>query len=232
MTTNVPVPFFAAPPQTYDQAYFAQMTRAFALFAQQVTNPGPINATSLTLSASGAPSDSGTFTWDDTNGYPVVTKDGVQRQVVLADGEANLGIASNVTAAATNTAYPLTFTMLSGSGISLGTPTSRIVFAEGGQYLLSFSAQISSSSSSTVDFYFWPRVNGTNVTGSTMKNSLHSNGSTLVVSRSSIFTFAAGDYLEAMWAVDSTSGSLQAFAATAFAPATPAATLSITRIKA
>lgn len=177
-------------------------------------------------------SDNGIMMWDNTLGYPVVSKDGTFRQVVLADGEANLGISTNVTAAAANTAYPLTFTMLSGSGISLGTPASRIVFEEGGQYLLSFSAQINSTSSSTVDFFFWPRVNGTNITGSTMKNSLHNNGATLVVSRSSIFTFNAGDYLEAMWAVDSTSGSLQAFSATAFAPATPAATLSITRVKA
>ncbi len=177
-------------------------------------------------------SDNGIMMWDNTLGYPVVSKDGTFRQVVLADGEANLGISTNVTAAAANTAYPLTFTMLSGSGISLGTPASRIVFEEGGQYLLSFSAQINSSSSSTVDFFFWPRVNGTNITGSTMKNSLHNNGATLVVSRSSIFTFSAGDYLEAMWAVDSTAGSLQAFLATAFAPATPAATLSITRVKA
>ena len=177
-------------------------------------------------------SDNGIMMWDNTLGYPVVSKDGTFRQVVLADGEANLGISTNVTAAAANTAYPLTFTMLSGSGISLGTPASRIVFEEGGQYLLSFSAQINSTSSSTVDFFFWPRVNGTNITGSTMKNSLHNNGATLVVSRSSIFTFNAGDYLEAMWAVDSTAGSLQAFSATAFAPATPAATLSITRVKA
>lgn len=177
-------------------------------------------------------SDNGIMMWDNTLGYPVVSKNGEFRQVVLADGEANLGISTNVTAAAANTAYPLTFSMLSGSGISLGTPASRIVFEEGGQYLLSFSAQINSTSSSTVDFFFWPRVNGTNITGSTMKNSLHNNGATLVVSRSSIFTFSAGDYLEAMWAVDSTAGSLQAFSATAFAPATPAATLSITRVKA
>jgi hypothetical protein len=182
--------------------------------------------------ASDNPSLNGTILWDDTNGYPVVAKNGEWRQVVLADGEANLGASSNITAAAANTAYPITFTMVSGSGISLGSPASRIVFEEGGQYLLSFSAQITSSSGSTVDFYFWPRVNGTDITGSTMRNSLHNNGATLVVSRSSIFTFAAGDYLEAMWATSSTSGSLQAFSATAFAPATPAATLSITRVKA
>lgn len=185
-----------------------------------------------TLRSTDNPSEDGIIMWDAVNGYPVVSKTSEWRQVVVADGEANLGIASSVTAASPNTAYPLTFQMQSGSGIHLGTPSSRIIFEEGGQYVLSFSAQINSSSSSTVDFFFWPRVNGVDIGGSTMKNSLHSNGSTLVVSRSSIFTFTAGDYLEAMWAVDSADGSLQAFAATAFAPATPSATLSITRVKA
>ena len=203
------------------------------IWARQVTTFLQRNLNRLqTLRASDNTSEDGIIMWDSVNGYPVVAKGGEWRQVVLADGEANLGASSSITAAAADTAYPITFTMVSGSGISLGTPASRIVFEEGGQYLLSFSAQINSSSSSTVDFYFWPRVNGSDVAGSTMKNSLHSNGSTLVVSRSSIFTFAAGDYLEAMWATDSTSGSLEAFPATAFAPATPAATLSITRVKA
>jgi hypothetical protein len=52
----------------------------------------------------------------------------------------------------------------------------------------------------------------------------------LVVSRSAIFDVSAGDYLEAMWAVDSTSGFLDATAATAFAPAAPASTIAITRL--
>lgn len=203
------------------------------IWARQVTTFLQRNLNRLqTLRASDNTSEDGIIMWDSVNGYPVVAKGGEWSQVVLADGEANLGASSSITAAAADTAYPITFTMVSGSGISLGTPASRIVFEEGGQYLLSFSAQINSSSSSTVDFYFWPRVNGTDITGSTMRNSLHNNGATLVVSRSSIFTFAAGDYLEAMWATDSTSGSLEAFSATAFAPATPAATLSITRVKA
>lgn len=203
------------------------------IWARQITTYLQRNLNRLqTLRASDNTSENGVIMWDSANEYPVISKGGSWRQIVLADGDANLGITTTVTAAAANTAYPLTFTMVSGNGISLGTPASRIVFEEGGQFVLSFSAQINSSSSSTVDFYFWPRVNGVDVGGSTMKNSLHNNGATLVVSRSSIFTVNAGDYLEAMWAVDSTSGSLQAFAATAFAPATPSATLSITRVKA
>jgi hypothetical protein len=176
------------------------------------------------------PSENGIILWDDTNGYPVVSKNGEFVQIVLEDGNYSGGITSNQTAAAANTAYALTYTPSVQEGISNGTPASRIVFEEGGEYMVAFSAQIASTSSSTVNFWFWPRVNGTDVAGSTMKNALHQNGSVLVVSRSAIFTFAAGDYLEAMWAVDSTSGFLSAAAATTFAPAAPASTISITRL--
>jgi hypothetical protein len=174
--------------------------------------------------------EDGQLMWDRVNEYPVVSKNGEWRQIVLEDGQYQGGIAANVTAAATNTAYPLTYTTAISEGITQGTPASRLVFEEAGQYMVSFSAQISSTSSSTVDFWFWPRVNGVDVTGSTMKNALHQNGSVLVVSRSAIFEFAAGDYLEPMWAVDSTSGFLNASAATAFAPAAPASTIAITRL--
>jgi hypothetical protein len=182
------------------------------------------------LSSSDIPSENGIILWDDVNGYPVVSKNGEFRQIVLEDGHYNGSITANVTAAAVNTAYALTYTPIVQEGIANGTPASRIVFEEAGEYMVAFSAQIASTSSSTVNFWFWPRVNGTNVAGSTMKNALHQNNSVLVVSRSAIFTFAAGDYLEAMWAVDSTSGFLDASAATAFAPAAPASTISITRL--
>lgn len=175
-------------------------------------------------------SENGVMLWDNVSGYPVVSKNGEWRQVVLEDGQYAGGVTTDQTAASTNTAYALTYTSSIAEGITNGTPASRIVFEESGEYMISFSAQISSTSSSTVNFWFWPRVNGVDVSGSTMKNALHQNGATLVVSRSVIFNFAAGDYLEAMWAVDSTSGFLDATAATAFAPAAPASTIAITRL--
>ncbi len=174
--------------------------------------------------------DDGTLMWDRENLYPVVSKNGAWVQVVLEDGKYSGAVSTDQTAASINTAYALTYTSSTADGITNGTPASRLVFAEAGQYMVSFSAQIASTSSSTVNFWFWPRVNGTDVTGSTMKNALHQNGSVLVVSRSAIFEFSAGDYLEAMWAVDSTSGFLDATAATAFAPAAPASTIAITRL--
>lgn len=176
------------------------------------------------------PSEDGVILWDRENKYPVVSKDGVFVQIVLEDGQYAGAVTTDQTAAATNTAYALTYTSSIAEGVTNGTPASRIVFAEAGQYMISFSAQIASTSSSTVNFWFWPRINGTDVTGSTMKNALHQNGAVLVVSRSAIFDVNANDYLEAMWAVDGTSGFLDATAATAFAPAAPASTIAITRL--
>ena len=175
-------------------------------------------------------SENGVILWDEVNEYPVVSKNGEWRQIVLEDGQYSGAVTASQTAALANTAYALTYTPSVESGISNGTPASRLVFAEAGEYMISFSAQISSTSSSTANFWFWPRVNGVDVAGSTMKNALHQNGAVIVVSRTVIFDFAAGDYLEAMWAVDGTSGTLNASAATAFAPAAPASTMAITRL--
>lgn len=180
--------------------------------------------------ASSSAAQDGVLLWDAANGYPVVSKNGVWRQVILEDGNASLYIPTDVTAAAANTAYPLTFTVGAANGISLGTPASRIVFDEGGEYMLSFTAQITSTNSSLVNFWFWPRINGVDIPTSAMRTSLSSNGATDIVARSAIFQVNAGDYIEAYWAVDDTTASLSAHAATAFAPSTPAATLAIARI--
>lgn len=177
------------------------------------------------------PAENGILLWDDVARYPVVSKNGEWRQIVLEDGNYRGTITSNVTAAAIDTPYALTYTAGVSDGISNdATYPSRIVFAEGGEYLINFSVQISSSSANAITFRFWPRINGTNVIGSTMAASLHNNGATFVASRSAIFTVAANDYLEAVWAVTDTNGFLDATAATAYAPAAPASTIGITRV--
>jgi len=183
-------------------------------------------------------SEDGALLWDRENLYPVVSKNGEWVPLAMGDfvpvtsADAVFTRSTDVTAAATDTAYAITYDAPSYNHKIDRDPTNndRIVFEEAGQYLISFSANIRSTSGSDVVFYFWPRKNGTDVTGSTMVNTLHQNGSTLVVSRSSIFDFAANDYLQVMWAVDRTDGHLKAHGSTAFAPASPATTLTITRI--
>lgn len=176
--------------------------------------------------------EDGIIMWDRDAKYPVVSKDGVWTQIILEDGNANFSRSTDVTAAAANTAYAIQYDSPSGAvGISLdGTDPTKIVFSESGEYLIAFTAQISSGTSSAVNFYFWPRINGTDVAGSTMLNSLKQNSTILVVSRSAIFNITASDYLQVMWATDDTNGKLDATAATAFSPATPSTTLAITRI--
>lgn len=183
-------------------------------------------------------SDDGILMWDRENGYPVVSLDGEFRQLVIANGFAFLYQDADITAAASDTAYPIVFDAPAtgaADGISLGASPnqSRIIFDEGGLYYLSFTAQVYSTSGSKLDFYFWPRINGVDVPSGSTKVTLHNNQQTKPVTKGAIFTVSAGDYLEAMWATsDHTVASLEVFAATAFAPATPSVSLSITRIRA
>ena len=181
--------------------------------------------------ASASASQDGVLLWDPVNGYPVVSKGGSWRQIVLEDGHANFIKTADVTAALANTAYKITYDAPVGnSGITQGTPASRIVFEEAGEYVLAFSAQVSSTSASTVHFYFWPSINGVDAANSGMATALHQNNATLVTSRTQIFTVAAGDYLEVNYMFDSTSGFLNYTAAASPVPAIPASTLSITRL--
>ena len=49
MSRNLILPFFAVPPTEYDQQYFANLTRSFAIYMEQQQNPGEERATRLTL---------------------------------------------------------------------------------------------------------------------------------------------------------------------------------------
>ena len=210
------------PPITFDLSAWAENMRRYLGKALN-----QLDAKDASVSAA----EDGVLLWDREEGYPVVSKNGEWRQVVLEDGHGDFYIAADVTAASANTEYKLTYTAeASNSGITLGSPATRIVFEEAGEYVISFSAQISSTSASTVHFYFWPSVNGTDINNSAMTTALHQNNATLITSRTQIFTVAANDYLEVNWMVDSTAGFLNATAAASPVPNIPASTLSITRL--
>lgn len=136
------------------------------------------------------------------------------------------------TAAATNTAYAITFdTTNVSNGISIGSPTSRIVAANSGLYQFDITFQFTSSNSSVKSAWMWWRKNGTDVVRSSFISSINQNGANLAVSRSDFFSLAAGDYIEAMWAVDDTAMTLNASSATAFAPSSPSVVLTVTQVQ-
>ena len=185
-----------------------------------------------TRTQSDNPSQDGVLLWDRA-GYPVVSKDGEFRQIVLADGYAQIIHSGDVTASTTNTAEAIGWDALTFSnGLSLDpTDDSKIIFEEAGTYLLSFTVQLLSNSSSAKNAWFFPRINGVDVVGSTIRVTMSANTEYLVMSRTAIFPMTAGSYLQAMWAVDDVDLTLSAPAATAFAPSSPSVTLSITRLR-
>jgi len=181
--------------------------------------------------AGGTASDDGVMLWDNTNKYPVVSSGGVYKQIVLADGHGDFQVASDFAYTAADTTYTITYTGDSNNH-GLTQNGSQIAFDEPGHYLVTFSAQVFSTSASTVEFVFWPKLNGSNLSGSTMRVALHGNGETTVVSRASIIEANANDYLEVATACDSTNGSLKAFTASGISdePACPATTLTVIRV--
>jgi len=176
--------------------------------------------------------EDGVIMWDRINEWPVVSYDGEWRQIVIRGGHARFLRTTGQTAASADTAYSITYdaptgnTRIDRDAIN----NERIVFSEAGEYMLSFTAEITSSSGSDVKFYFWPAKNGTNMDNMTVIKTIHNNGGIMTASRTFVIDLDANDYIEMKWAVDSTSGSLSATAATSFSPASPASTLTISRI--
>ncbi len=113
------------------------------------------------------------------------------------------------------------------NGVTIGGTTSQIIVANAGLYKFSASFQLTSGSASVKNVWFWFRKNGVDVANTAMITSLDSATAVRTPSRSLFFSMAAGDYIELMWASDSVNATLDNIAATAFAPAAPAALLTV-----
>lgn len=135
------------------------------------------------------------------------------------------------TPAAANTAYALVFTNTEiANGIALGSPLSEVEVSQSGLYSILASVQITSTNSSQKSVWIWLRKNGTtDFPNSARVASISLNGGYLVVTLNEATSLTAGDFIEVMYAADSTNVSISTVAATAFAPAAPAVILTITQ---
>ena len=185
------------------------------------------------LTSNDSAAEDGVMMWDREKGHMVLSVSGAFQPIPYGENSYGSFVDfTDQTASGADTATAITFnTSAYSHNVSIdGADASKIVFDRSGVYQLDFSAEITSTSGSTVTFYFWPRINGTNVANSTMVTTLHNNGQKKIVSRSGVFDVNAGDYLQSMFAVDSTNGSLSTTAATAFSPASPSVTLSVAEL--
>lgn len=182
------------------------------------------------LSGESAAED-GVMLWDRT-GYPVVSKGGAWRQIILADGYGEFSAASNIVAADANTAYSIAFTTSSGNGgIAInGSDNTKIELTEAGVYSISGHLQLKSSSGSAKTLYYWVAVNGTNLDHSE-RATVSANGQYQVLSVSDQIQVAAGAHVQVKWATSNVNLLLSGDASTAFAPKSEPIHLSVTRIR-
>ena len=134
--------------------------------------------------------------------------------------------------AATNTEYLLTFdsTQIS-NGVTIGTPTSRIVVPQSGLYQFDATVQLSSGSASAKSVWVWFKKNGTAVANSARIVTTDINNGYNPLALSESFSLAANDYIEMAFAADSTNVTVDNVGATAFAPDAPAIVLSVSQVQ-
>jgi len=133
------------------------------------------------------------------------------------------------TAAVINTAYGMTFntTDLS-TGVTIGTPTSRVYVDTRSVYNIQFSAQLDKTIIGLGNVWIWLRKNGVDVPYSTGQLQVQSITSETVAAWNYLLDMNAGDYFELMWETDDITTQITRFAATAVHPATPSIILTVT----
>jgi hypothetical protein len=133
------------------------------------------------------------------------------------------------TAAASNTAYPITFeNTYFENGITInGGANSEITVDLPGIYNFQFSGQLLSSSGSTKTGQIWIRKNGTDIGYSAHVYEDSRNGGITEANWNFNIDLQAGGYIEMYWAVSNTALSLDSTAPSAPYPGVPSAVMAV-----
>lgn len=133
------------------------------------------------------------------------------------------------TAAAINTAYPMTLNVTDISfGIYIGSPASRVYTDTEGIYNFQFSAQLAKTTGGVGLFYVWCRVNGVDIPDSATKIRIQGNNGETVAAWNFVLPLNAGDYFELVWSTDDLNCQIFASAASPPVPAIPSLILTVT----
>ena len=130
-----------------------------------------------------------------------------------------------------DTAYAMTFnTTDEANGVSIGSPTSRIVVAEQGVYNVQFSAQLDKTSGAAANIHIWLRKNGTNVPNTASKVAIQGTSAETVAAWNFVIQLEATNYVELMWASDDADVVLLAASANSVWPAIPSVICTVTQV--
>ena len=208
------------PPQDYDPTYVRQLIRGLELFFTQLDSFTPNQAQSYR-----ADNFYGGAFFGDGKGL-----DTPFNQLLSNTSQ---------TAAALDIAYALTLdTSEFPDGITI-VSSSRITFASAGIYVLSYSIQLESTSSTTEHADIWLRKNGTDIPASNSRFGIAARKSAgvpaaLIAATPLTISVAANDYIQIMWCVSNTAVSIKYYPAVAYSagvtpaiPATPSAIVGV-----
>ena len=132
-----------------------------------------------------------------------------------------------------DTATPIRFNTTEESyGVTVGSPTSRLVIANAGTYNVQFSAQLDKTDSGEDNASIWLRVNGQDVPRTCTDLTLPKNNAKAVAAWNFVYTFTAGQYLELVWSSDDPDMTLHAEGARTgpVRPALPSVICTVTRV--
>ena len=135
------------------------------------------------------------------------------------------------TAASINTAYAMTFnTTDATNGVSIGSPTSRIVVDNKGVYNVQFSAQLDKTSGAAAVIHIWLRKNGVNVSNTTSRVVIQGTAAELVAAWNFVIQLEPTNYVELMWESNDADVVLLAASATSVYPAIPSVICTVTQV--
>jgi len=138
----------------------------------------------------------------------------------------------DTTPAAINTAYPITFDLTRiTNGVVIGGTTSQLIVPESGLYQFNATLQFISNSAVDKNIWVWYRANGTDIPSSARIVTVSTNNAYTPIALNEAVSLAAGEYVELMYAADSINVRIDAVAATAFAPASPAVVIEVTQVQ-
>ena len=118
------------------------------------------------------------------------------------------------------------------NGVSIGSPTSRIVIANAGTYNVQFSAQMDKTDGGQDDATIWFRVNGVNVPRTATDVTIEQSARRIVAAWNFVYTFTAGQYFELVWSSPDSSMRLlsEGTSSNPTRPAVPSVILTVTRV--
>lgn len=148
--------------------------------------------------------------------------------------QANYGMFYDTTTqipAGTGTAYAITFNTTAFSrGVRRGSTTSQIFIQNPGLYNFAFSIQLDKTTGGDGIFDVWLRKNGTDIADSASRVRIKGNDAEVFVGANIFVEMSNGDYMEMMYAVDTTSIRIQYFAAASPVPAIPSIILTVNQV--